>query len=108
MTDALVYTVPHMAPAPYITAPVQPHATNAVATALFTLKAFDEQQEEFVLHWLKREFCKRGGPRNLDYCMRVFSPEIFIQIYMSLKASSFQEAERAMSISEVVIENVQS
>ena len=35
VADALVYTAPPTAPAPHITAPTQPHATDAVATALF-------------------------------------------------------------------------
>ena len=35
MTDALVYTAPPTALAPHITAPVQPHVTDAVVMALF-------------------------------------------------------------------------
>ena len=66
--------------------PLQIHSVNV----------FSDEQHEFVERWLMKEFCRDGDHRQLDHCLRVLQPELFIRIFMDVTNCCYDEAEPQM------------
>ena len=66
----------------------------------FSFRKFSEEQHEFVMGWLKREFWNGKQQKALDYVLRVLQQEMFIRIFMDFygfHGSNYSQAEVKMA-----------
>ena len=66
----------------------------------FSFRKFSEEQHEFVMRWLKREFWNGKQQKALDYVLRVLQQEMFIHIFMDFygfHGSNYSQAEVKMA-----------
>ena len=64
----------------------------------YSVRYFTDDQQDFAIQLLKREFCKHGSTKPLNYILRVLKEEIFIRIFADLMSIGYTAADRKMQL----------
>ena len=62
------------------------------------MRYFSDDQQDFAVQFLKREFCKNGSAKHLDYILRVLKEEIFIRIFADLMSIGYTAADQKLQL----------